>query len=66
MLKKRPKFCYFKIPLSEKGAAAIEYALLAGLIAVSSIGSMRILGESLNEKFTAVGSEVEAAGFDPN
>ena len=43
---------------------AIEYVLLAALIAVSSIGSMRILGETLNEKFTIIGSEVEAAGVE--
>jgi pilus assembly protein Flp/PilA len=38
----------------ESGATAIEYGLIAALIAVVIIGALQTVGTSLNTKFTAV------------
>jgi pilus assembly protein Flp/PilA len=38
----------------ESGATAVEYALLAGLIAVVVIGSVNLLGQNLNARFAAI------------
>ncbi|WP_221627175.1 Flp family type IVb pilin [Halopseudomonas xiamenensis] len=48
----------------EDGASAIEYALIAGLIAVAIIGAATFLGESVSDLFTAIGSRLtgEASG----
>jgi pilus assembly protein Flp/PilA len=37
---------------NEKGATAIEYGLIAALIAVAAIAAMQSLGTSLNTTFT--------------
>jgi pilus assembly protein Flp/PilA len=39
---------------NESGATAIEYGLIAALIAVVSIATMRTIGTKLNTKFTSV------------
>ena len=41
-----------------KGATAIEYGLIAALIAVAAITAMQGLGSSLNDTFTHVSSEM--------
>lgn len=38
----------------ESGATAIEYGLIAALIAVVIIGALQLIGTNLNTKFTAV------------
>jgi pilus assembly protein Flp/PilA len=38
----------------ERGVTALEYGLIAGLIAVAIIGSVTALGQALEAKFTAV------------
>jgi pilus assembly protein Flp/PilA len=40
----------------ESGATAIEYGLIAGLIAVVIIGSVTTIGTKLQTKFNAVGT----------
>ncbi|HTH77090.1 MAG TPA: Flp family type IVb pilin [Trinickia sp.] len=45
----------------EDGAAAIEYGLLAGLIAVAIIVTARAVGLSLQAIFTAVSAALDAA-----
>ena len=40
----------------ESGATAIEYGLIAALIAVAAIGAMTSVGSKLNETFTNVAS----------
>jgi len=40
----------------ESGATAIEYGLIAALIAVVIIGALTFLGSSLKNKFNAVNS----------
>lgn len=39
---------------SEEGATAIEYGLIAALIAVVIIGAVTALGTGLNDTFTSV------------
>jgi pilus assembly protein Flp/PilA len=39
----------------EKGATAVEYGLLVGLIAVVIIGAVLTLGGKLNDLFTTIG-----------
>lgn len=47
----------------EEGASAIEYGLIAGLIAVVIIGALQATGTSLNSIFTSVSTALtEAAG----
>jgi pilus assembly protein Flp/PilA len=45
----------------ESGATAIEYSLIAALVAVAAIGGMRLLGTSLNSMFTTVGTTLQSA-----
>ncbi|MBW1877784.1 MAG: Flp family type IVb pilin [Deltaproteobacteria bacterium] len=45
----------------ESGATAIEYGLIAALVAVVIITGLTALGTSLNQKFSSVASEVTAA-----
>lgn len=40
----------------EKGATAVEYGLMVGLIAVVIIGAVVILGNKLNGLFTSIGN----------
>ena len=43
----------------ESGATAIEYGLIAALIAVAAIAAMQGLGTSLNQTFTNVSDAME-------
>ncbi len=42
----------------ESGATAIEYGLIAALIAVVIIGGAGLLGNNLNQKFTSIAGKV--------
>jgi pilus assembly protein Flp/PilA len=42
---------FSKIAKDESGATAIEYGLIAGLVAVAIIGSFTVLGNGLIELF---------------
>ncbi len=56
---------YVKAMLSkngEKGASAVEYALIAGLIAVVIILAVTTLGENMDEIFTEIGDKIGGAG----
>ena len=48
------------IPLlkNQIGATAIEYGLIAALIAVAAIGAFQLVGSSLTSTFTAVASQL--------
>ncbi len=51
---------FFKRLLSEdRGATAIEYGLIAGLIAVVIIGALTVTGTSLNTVFENVSTKLE-------
>jgi pilus assembly protein Flp/PilA len=45
---------FLKIFKNEKGATAIEYGLIAALIAVAAIGAMTSIGTSLSTTFNSV------------
>lgn len=45
----------------EEGATAIEYALIAGLIAVAIIGALSALGTDIKDLFGKISSELEKA-----
>lgn len=53
-----------KLRRNEKGATAIEYGLIAALIAVALITTLTGLGTKLNDVFSSVegGLEAPAAG----
>ena len=46
----------------ESGATAIEYGLIAALIAVVIIGALRLLGEELDSTFETVSDAISGAG----
>lgn len=45
---------FLKLIKNEEGATAIEYGLIAALIAVAAIGAMGAIGTSLNATFMEV------------
>lgn len=47
---------------NEEGATAIEYGLIAALIAVAAIGAMSSLGTSLGTTFNNVSDKLDNAG----
>ena len=46
---------------NNKGATAIEYGLIAALIAIACIGGMKALATKLNTTFTNVGNNLPSA-----
>ena len=49
----------------EQGATAIEYGLIAALIAVAAIGAMSALGTQLDATFTEVSDTMSGGGTTP-
>lgn len=49
-------FAQDRLRSDEKGATAVEYGLMVGLIAVVIIGAVVILGNKLNALFTSIGN----------
>ena len=47
--------------VDESGATAIEYGLIAALIAIAIIGTVGALGTAISEKFTYVQGKVADA-----
>ena len=45
----------------ESGATAIEYGLIAALIAVVLVGALQAVGDSLGGAFTKISDEVSGA-----
>lgn len=45
----------------ESGATAIEYGLIAALIAVAMIGGAGLVGGAVENKFTAVAGAIDTA-----
>ena len=52
---------FFKMLKNEDGATAIEYGLIAALIAVAAIGALGVIGDNLNETFSEVGSSLKTS-----
>jgi pilus assembly protein Flp/PilA len=49
---------FLKLIRNNKGATAIEYGLIAALIAVAAIGAMKGIGTKLSSTFTNVSGEL--------
>ena len=49
---------FLKLIRNEKGATAIEYGLIAALIAVAAIGAMTSIGTSLSATFSEVSTSL--------
>jgi len=52
---------FLKLFKNEKGATAIEYGLIAALIAVAIISAVTTVGSSLTNTFTGVSTNLDAA-----
>ena len=50
----------------ESGATAIEYGLIAALIAVGIIAAATTLGNGLSNIFTGIGARLDAEATNPN
>lgn len=50
-----------KLRKNEEGATAIEYGLIAALVAVAAIGALTAVGDSLITVFDTVATELETA-----
>ena len=50
-----------KLLRDEQGATAIEYGLIAALIAVAAIAALNSLGDNLTETFDTVSGEMKTA-----
>ncbi|MEG8025358.1 Flp family type IVb pilin [Sphingomonas aurantiaca] len=50
-----------KFSKNNKGATAIEYGLIAALIAVAAIAAMQGLGNSLNKTFNNVSTKLNSS-----
>ena len=48
---------------SEKGATAIEYALIASLIAVVAIAGMRLIGNKISNQLTNIADAIQGASM---
>ncbi len=49
---------FVKLIRNERGATAIEYGLIAALIAVAAIGAMQGIGNKLNTTFNNVSNSL--------
>jgi pilus assembly protein Flp/PilA len=49
---------FLKMIKNQKGATAIEYGLIAALIAVAAIGAMQGIGNKLNSTFNNVSNNL--------
>ena len=57
---------FIKMIRDNKGATAIEYGLIAALIAVAAITALTGIGTSLNSTFTNVSGALDNAGTASN
>ena len=51
---------FLKLIRNSEGATAIEYGLIAALIAVAAIGAMTSIGSSLSNTFSNVSSSLDS------
>ena len=51
---------FIKMLNNEDGATAIEYGLIAALIAVAAITALTTIGTNLNKTFTNVGNNLNS------
>lgn len=53
---------FWNVLRKQRGATAIEYALIAGLIAVALIGALGLFGDKLEAFFTYIGTQLPTGG----
>ena len=58
-------FAQDRLRRDEKGATAVEYGLMVGLIAVVIIAAVVLLGEQLRDLFTSITDELGGAEEAP-
>ncbi|WP_448619989.1 Flp family type IVb pilin [Geodermatophilus sp. URMC 65] len=54
-----------RLEREEKGATAVEYGLMVGLIAVAIIGAVIFLSDQLEALFNSIGGDLEDAATTP-
>jgi pilus assembly protein Flp/PilA len=59
-----PKFVA-RFIADDSGATAIEYGLIAALIAAVIIAALTAIGTNLNDKFDTISKSVSSAGTTP-
>lgn len=52
------KTMFKRFASDESGATAIEYGMIAALIAVVIIGTLKVIGTSLNAKFAVISGQL--------
>lgn len=52
------KSVFKRFASDESGATAIEYGMIAALIAVVIIGTLKLIGSQLNTKFLAISNQL--------
>ena len=52
---------FVKFLRDESGATAIEYGLIAALVAIAAIAAMTTLGNEISETFNEVSSQLDGA-----
>ena len=55
-------FAKDRLEREEKGATAVEYGLMVGLIAVAIITAVMFLSGELSDLFNSIGGELQDAG----
>ena len=58
-LREKTMLKFLKLIKNEEGATAIEYGLIAALIAVAAIGALTSVGSKLTDTFTNVSSALD-------
>ena len=56
------KSVFHRLLADRSGVTAIEYGLIAALIAVAIVGSATLVGTDLNQTFTTIASELGGGG----
>lgn len=51
-----------RLPSKEEGATAVEYGLIAGLIAVVIVGALVLIGPQLDTVFTSISAALDKTG----
>jgi pilus assembly protein Flp/PilA len=62
----RMREVFKRLLVEETGATAIEYGLIAGLIAVVIIGALTLTGTSLNSLFEAISGKLSDVADSAN
>jgi pilus assembly protein Flp/PilA len=59
------KQCFHRFMREEDGATAIEYSIMAAILAIAIIGTVGSIRDELEETFESVGGELAANNTTP-